>query len=548
MFVAPIGVVTVTFLALRAAPAVTAQLAFTVVAVDVIPVQVMPPPAIVTAVAPVRLVPVMVTGTVVPWVPDVGLIEISVGPCTENAPVKMLVVPIGVTTLTFLALTVAPAVIAQLALTVPAVDVMPLHVTPVPEIVTAVAPTRFVPIKLTGTLVPRTPVPGVIEVSVGPCTVNAPVKVFVVPIGVVTLTFLALRVAAAVIAQVALTVVAVDVIPVQVTPVPEIVTAVAPVRFVPSRVTGTLVPRTPLTGEMEASVAPCTVNAILPLVPPGVVTLTFLAVSAAVAEIVNVVVAVVAFVTVTVPTVTPPPEMATVVPAAVKFVPVSVTGTAVPRTPVLGTIDASVGTAGLTIVNGTVLLAPPGVVVTLTFLAVRPAPAAIAKFALTVVSLTTARPLTVTPPPDTVIAVVPARPLPVRVSGMVVPRAPDVGEIEVSNGPTVKVCALLVPPGVVTVTLLAESVAAAEIVNVAVIVDGFTTVTPLTVTPVPETATVVPVAVKLAPVSVTGTAVLRTPPIGATEVSVGAGAVTTTSEKFWTAFGSTPLLAVNMML
>ena len=80
VLVVPIGVVTVTFLALRVAPAVIAQLALTVVAVDVIPVQVTPPPKMVTAVAPVRLVPVRDTGTVVPWVPVGGLIEASVGP------------------------------------------------------------------------------------------------------------------------------------------------------------------------------------------------------------------------------------------------------------------------------------------------------------------------------------------------------------------------------------------------------------------------------------------------------------------------------------
>ena len=306
---------------------VIAQFALTVVPVAVMPAQVMPPPEIVTAVAPVRLVPVRVTGAVVPCVPAVGLIDISVGPCTVNAPLNTLLVPIGVTTLTFLALTVAPAVIAQVALTVVAVDVMPPHVTPVPETVIAVAPERFVPIRLTGTLVARTPVPGVIEVSVGPCTVNAPVKVFVGPIGVVTLTFLALRVAPAVIAQVALTVVAVEVIPVQVTPVPEIVTPVAPVRLVPLKLTGTLVPRTPVPGLTAVSVGPCTVNVTLPLVPPGVVMLTFLAVTAAPAVMVNVVVAVVAFTTVTAPTVTPPPEIATAVPAVVKLVPVRVTGT-----------------------------------------------------------------------------------------------------------------------------------------------------------------------------------------------------------------------------
>jgi hypothetical protein len=85
-----------------------------------------------------------------------------------NAPVKVLVVPIGVVTVTFLALWVAPAVIAQLALTVVAVDVIPVQVMPPPEMVTAVAPVRLVPIRDTGTVVPRVPVGGLIEASVAP--------------------------------------------------------------------------------------------------------------------------------------------------------------------------------------------------------------------------------------------------------------------------------------------------------------------------------------------------------------------------------------------
>jgi len=63
----PIGVATVTFL-VPVAPFEITQLAVTVVAVGVpVTVQVTPPPPpIVTPVAPVRLVPVRVTGTVVP--------------------------------------------------------------------------------------------------------------------------------------------------------------------------------------------------------------------------------------------------------------------------------------------------------------------------------------------------------------------------------------------------------------------------------------------------------------------------------------------------
>ena len=55
---------------------------------------------ILTAVAPVRFVPIRDTGTTVPCAPAVGLIEDNVGPCTVNAPVNRLVVPMGVVTLT----------------------------------------------------------------------------------------------------------------------------------------------------------------------------------------------------------------------------------------------------------------------------------------------------------------------------------------------------------------------------------------------------------------------------------------------------------------
>jgi hypothetical protein len=84
-------------------------------------------------------------------------------------------------------------------------------------------------------------------------------------------------------------------------------------------------------------------------------------------------------------------------------------------------------------VNVTVLLVPPGVV-TLTFLGVAAAVAEIVKFAVTEVSLTTVMALTVMPVPDTVIADVPVRFVPVSVTGTVVLRLPEVGEIEVRVG------------------------------------------------------------------------------------------------------------------
>ena len=198
-----VGVATVTFLAPVAAPAVIAQLAFTLVAVEVTTLQVTPPPDIVTAVAPARLVPVMVTGTVVPRAPEVGLIAVSVGPCTVN--VTLLLVPPGVVVmLTFLADTVAVSEIVNVAFTVVGfTTVRPLTVTPPPATVIAVAPVRLVPVRVTGTAVPRKPVLGAIEASVGPITVN--VTVLLVPPGVVTLTFLAVIAAVFEIAKFAVT-------------------------------------------------------------------------------------------------------------------------------------------------------------------------------------------------------------------------------------------------------------------------------------------------------------------------------------------------------
>jgi len=193
--------------------------------------------------------------------------------------------------------------------------------------------------------------------------------------------------------HVALTVVEVELLTVQVLPVPDTVTAVAPDRFVPVRVSKTPVPCVTGFGATETSVGPSTVNVWSPLVPPALETVTFLAVSPAVAVIVNVVVIVVGFTIVMAPTVTPPPDTATVVPVAVKLLPDRVTGTAVPRTPVFGVTEASVGAGGLTIVNVTALLVPPGVVVTLTVLAVSPAVAVIVNVAVTVESFTTVRPL-----------------------------------------------------------------------------------------------------------------------------------------------------------
>src|SRR3954471_19422370 len=125
-------------------------------------------------------------------------------------------------------------------------------------------------------------------------------------------------------------------------PAPETVIPVAPVRLVPVRVTGTVVPRIPDVGAIETKVGPSTLNVTALVVPFGVVTVTFRAVRPAVSEIVNVAVIVVSFTTVRLPTVMPAPDTATAV-APVRPAPVSVTGTAWPRKPEFGLIDDRLG-------------------------------------------------------------------------------------------------------------------------------------------------------------------------------------------------------------
>jgi hypothetical protein len=207
--------------------------------------------------------------------------------------VSEFVDPIGVVTNTFLDVRLAPFVIAQFPVTVVDVDAIPVHVTPGPEMVIAVAPLRLLPATLTATVVLCVPEIGVIEVIVAPCTVNvgAPI-VGVVPPGVVTLTVLEVSPALVVITQLAFTVVEFDVRTEQVTPVPETVIAVAPNRLVPVRVNATVEPRTAAVGEIDVNVGTggLTVNGLVPLVPLGVVTDTVPAPSVALAEMVSVVV------------------------------------------------------------------------------------------------------------------------------------------------------------------------------------------------------------------------------------------------------------------
>jgi len=97
--------------------------------------------------------------------------------------------------------------------------------------------------------------------------------------------------------------------------------------------------------SVGADVGALTANVTLPEAPPVVVTDTFCAPSAAVAEIWNVAVMFVLLATTTLVTVTPAPPKFTTAPE-MKLVPVNVTGTLLPWTPLVGLMDVSVGTSG----------------------------------------------------------------------------------------------------------------------------------------------------------------------------------------------------------
>lgn len=218
-------------------------------------------------------------------------------------------------------------------------------------------------------------------------------------------------------------------------------------------------PRTPELGVIEASVGVpgvTTVNVTGLLTPPAVLTVTFLAVNEAVAEIANVAVIVVSFTTVkpltVMPLTPPPPPLDTLIPVEpVKPVPFRVTGTLVPLAPVVGEIEAR-APGGTIIVNATVLLVPAVAVVTLTFLTPPDVKGEIVNVAVTVVSVPFEKPETVIPPPPvTLMAVAPVKPVPVRVTPKLVPRLPEAGVIEERTGPvTVNGTVLVSTPAFVT--------------------------------------------------------------------------------------------------
>ena len=194
------------------------------------------------------------------------------------------------------------------------------------------------------------------------------------------------------------------------------------------------------------------------LVPPGVVMLTVLAVSAAVDEMVKVAVALVGLVTERPLTVTPVPETVTLL-APVRLVPVKVTVTLVPWRPVVGAIVVKVGAGGATTEMLRELLAPP-VPVTLMLRVPPVVPIGTVYVAVIVVVPVRTKLDMVTPVGLILSPVAPPRFVPVTVNVPVVPRTSVEGTTDVIVGrSTVKVTVLLVPPGVVMLTFPAPAVA-----------------------------------------------------------------------------------------
>jgi hypothetical protein len=237
--------------------------------VKVLIARVTPPPSPVSPVAPVKLAPVMVTGTarvpVAGCVAEFGVIEVSVAPCTVNGTLLLAAAAPATLTVTVLAPSVAVLVMVNTAVAVVGlVTVTPLTVTPVPETATVVLPPmKFVPVSVTWKTVPRTPVLGLIEVNVGVAgIVTVKATELLTPPGAVTVTVLAVPAApAAMVKVVVICVSLTTVMGPEVMPPPDTVTAVAPVNPLPKMETGIAVPcpRRADVGEIDVRTGPSTV-------------------------------------------------------------------------------------------------------------------------------------------------------------------------------------------------------------------------------------------------------------------------------------------------
>ena len=198
-----------------------------------------------TAVAPVRYVPVMITAAIVcPWMPELGDAEVTVGGAAFTVnPDDFVPVPPGVVTETVRVPVAAPDAMVILAVIwVELLTVNEFTVISEPKLM-GVAPVRYVPVMITADKVcPWMPEFGDAEVTVGGAAFTVkPAALVPVPLGVVTETVRAPVEAPEV--MVILAVIWVALLTVKeftVTPAPKL-TAVAPVRYVPVMITAAIV-------------------------------------------------------------------------------------------------------------------------------------------------------------------------------------------------------------------------------------------------------------------------------------------------------------------
>jgi hypothetical protein len=148
---------------------------------------------VVDTVAPERkFVPASVTLKLAPAAPLLGVIEVSVGGGWEIVNGTAGLVPPEVVTVTLAAPRVALAAIVNVAVICVALVTLTL-LTPTPGLVTTtVAPeTKLEPVSVTGTLVPCVPLVGAIDVNVGAVGLIVNTAGALVPLEVVTVTFVA---------------------------------------------------------------------------------------------------------------------------------------------------------------------------------------------------------------------------------------------------------------------------------------------------------------------------------------------------------------------
>ena len=468
-----------------------------------------------TAVAVVKPVPVMVTEVPPAVGPALGATELTVGAATyvKSSAGEVADVPPAVVTVTF---TVAGACAGEVAVIWVSETTVKEEAAVVLKL-TAVAAVKPVPVMVTEVPPPVGPALGVTELTVGTGAIKvkwSAEEVAEVPPVVVTVTS---TVAAACAGEGAVIWVAETTVKLEAAVVPKW-TAVAPVKLVPVMVTEVPPAVGPEVGAIEPTVGAATkVNLSaeeVADVPPAVVTVTFTVAAACAGEVA------VIWVSETTAKVVAAVKPKSTAVAAVKPVPVMVTGVPPAAGPALGATELTVGTGAkyLKWSDGEVAEVPPGV---MTVTSTVPGACA-GEVAVIWVAETTVKLEAAVAPKWT--AVAPVKPVPVMVTEVPPAVGPVVGATELTVGAATKVKSSAeevaeVPPAVVTVT---STVAAECDGEVAVIWESETTVKVETAV-APKWIAVA--AVKPVPVMVTEVPPPAGPALGATELTVGTGAI-----------------------